>query len=431
VTATSLAGVSTQQTYDGFGDPAGVTAAFETESLLTLQYTRDALGRITGKTEMIGGSTAPTTYAYDAAGRLSRVERGGEATTYTYDVNGNRLTRTDAAGELSASYDAQDRLTTYGPATYTYTPVGDLRTKTVGSATTTYAYDELGNLLSVALPNGTDVEYLVDGQDRRIGKRVDGTLVQGFIYGDQLRVVAELEGDNEVASRFVYADGENVPAYMVKDGVTYRIVTDALGSVRLVVNAATGAVAQRLDYDEFGQVLVDTSPGFQPFGFAGGLYDRHTSLTHFGARDYDAETGRWTGKDPLGFEAGDPNLYAYVGSDPVNFTDPSGEEPTALAIALYKASLIAPPVAIGVVAGLIISGIASRIILSRHAEGIRLDALARLKELRRLHQELDCGNKSCSEACLAIEKELIEKDELARQAGIREFGSVPGGIHGG
>jgi uncharacterized protein RhaS with RHS repeats len=45
---------------------------------------------------------------------------------------------------------------------------------------------------------------------------------------------------------------------------------------------------------------------------------------HFGARDYDAETGRWTAKDPILFEAGQPNLYEYVRSDPINFTDPDG-----------------------------------------------------------------------------------------------------------
>jgi RHS repeat-associated protein len=78
-----------------------------------------------------------------------------------------------------------------------------------------------------------------------------------------------------------------------------------------------------MDYDGFGQVLVDTSPGFQPFGFAGGLYDRDTGLVRFGARDYDAQTGRWTNKDPIRF-AGGLNLYAYCANDPVSMKDPSG-----------------------------------------------------------------------------------------------------------
>jgi RHS repeat-associated protein len=81
-----------------------------------------------------------------------------------------------------------------------------------------------------------------------------------------------------------------------------------------------------MDYDEFGNVLLDTNPGFQPFGFAGGLYDRDTKFVRFSARDYDAETGRWTVKDPIGFAGGDDNLYGYSGNDPVNQKDPNGLE---------------------------------------------------------------------------------------------------------
>jgi RHS repeat-associated protein len=102
-----------------------------------------------------------------------------------------------------------------------------------------------------------------------------------------------------------------------------------LGSVRLVVNAATGAVAQRLDYDEFGKVTQDTSPGFQPFGFAGGLYDNQTGLVRFGARDYHAETGRWTAKDPILFAGRDTNLYGYANNDPIDAIDYSGANPVS------------------------------------------------------------------------------------------------------
>jgi RHS repeat-associated protein len=111
---------------------------------------------------------------------------------------------------------------------------------------------------------------------------------------------------------------------MIRGGQTFRFIKDHLGSVRLVVNAATGDIAQRLDFDAWGRVLTDTAPGFQPFGFAGGHYDADTSLVRFGARDYDAETGRWTAKDPLGLGGGDTNLYAYAGGDPVNVVDPAG-----------------------------------------------------------------------------------------------------------
>ncbi len=193
-----------------------------------------------------------------------------------------------------------------------------------GAKQSFYNYDVLGNLLSATLPDGTLIEYVIDGQNRRIGKKINGVLVQGFLYENQLRPVAELDGTGAVVSRFVYGSKANVPDYMVKGGVTYRIISDHLGSPRLVVDTATGTVVQQMDYDEFGNVTLDTNPGFQPFGFAGGLYDQHTKLTRFGARDYDAETGRWTAKDPILFKAGDTNLYGYVLNDPLNFIDSWG-----------------------------------------------------------------------------------------------------------
>jgi RHS repeat-associated protein len=116
----------------------------------------------------------------------------------------------------------------------------------------------------------------------------------------------------------------NVPEYMGKGGSTYRILTDHLGSVRLVVDASTGAVAQRIDYDAWGIPTFTGPADFQPFGFAGGLYDPDTGLVRFGARDYDARTGRWTSKDPIGFFARDTNLLAYSASDPINFSDVEG-----------------------------------------------------------------------------------------------------------
>jgi len=228
-----------------------------------------------------------------------------------------------------ATYDDQDRLLTYGGTTYTYTANGELATTTSGGRVTSYSYDVLGNLLSVALPGGTQIAYVIDGQNRRIGKKVGGTLVQGFLYQNPLQPSVELDGSNNIVSRFVYGSRANAPEYMLKAGVTYRIISDHLGSPRFVVDVSTGAIAQRMDYDEFGNVLVDTNPGFQPFGFAGGLYDQDTQLTRFGARDYDAALGRWTSKDPVLFDptlvaSGDTNLYMYVLNDPINQSDPNG-----------------------------------------------------------------------------------------------------------
>jgi RHS repeat-associated protein len=135
--------------------------------------------------------------------------------------------------------------------------------------------------------------------------------------------VAELTPSGSIRTLFVYGTRPHVPDLMLRDGETYRLLTDARGSVRLVVNVTTGEIAQRLTYDPWGRVLEDTTPAFQPFAFAGGLYDPLTGLVRFGARDYDPELGRWTATDPILF-AGGLNHYAYVGNDPVGYVDPSG-----------------------------------------------------------------------------------------------------------
>jgi RHS repeat-associated protein len=333
VTGTTLGVVTDTRAYNAFGElrlhqvVANGTERFRV--VIPDPAGRDALGRIVETQEWLDGVAQPVrTYEYDPAGRLWRVRENGTLTAeYTYDANGNRLTAPNLVGP--AGYDAQDRLTAYGALAYTYTPNGELATKAGGGQVTTYGYDALGNLRTVGLPTGATLEYLIDGQNRRVGKLRDGVLEQAWLWEDQLRVAAELDGAGNVVSRFVYGTRVNVPEYLVRhpgtaQEATYRLVTDHLGSPRLVINTDTGAVAQRLDYDEFGRVLLDTNPGFQPFGFAGGLYDRDTGFVRFGARDYDPATGRWTAKDPIRFAGGDANLYGYSLGDPINGVDPLG-----------------------------------------------------------------------------------------------------------
>ncbi len=90
------------------------------------------------------------------------------------------------------------------------------------------------------------------------------------------------------------------------------------------MNVATGEIKQQINYDEFGNVLLNTNEDFQPFAYAGGVADTQTKLVRFGARDYDSFTGRWTTKDPIGFNAGVSNFYEYVLNDPINYIDIDG-----------------------------------------------------------------------------------------------------------
>lgn len=327
-TGATLASTTDSISYSTYGERSSYAAQFNSNLLYGATYTRDKVGRISGLTETIGGATTSYSYSFDKAGRLTGVKKGTTSvSTYGYDLSSNRTSAKTPAGTVAGIYDAQDRLVTYGTASYTYGANGELATKTVGSQITSHQYDALGNLEAVTLPNGTAISYVVDAESNRVGKKVNGVITAGYLY-DGADLVAQLDPNNQVVGQFVYGRHSGAPEYMIAGGLTYRIFSDHLGSPRLVVNSSTGAIAQRMDYDEFGNVVNDTNPGFQPFGFAGGLYDTDTKLVRFAARDYDASTGRWTAKDPIRFDGGDTNLYGYVLNDPINMVDPSGLEGT-------------------------------------------------------------------------------------------------------
>ena len=105
---------------------------------------------------------------------------------------------------------------------------------------------------------GRLISYDRDALNRVTANRVNGAVTQGWIYKDGLKPVAETDAAGSIVSLFVYGTGALSPDYMVKDGVVYRLIRDFAGSVRLVVNADTGAVAQRaaqrLDYDAFAEL---------------------------------------------------------------------------------------------------------------------------------------------------------------------------------
>jgi RHS repeat-associated protein len=341
LTGTNSGLISDQYAYNAFAETQAYRARINNADAFVAVYVRDKLGRITRKTETVGAATDVYDYRYDLAGRLDTVTRNGtQLVDYSYDGNSNRtsavyadthLPATGCAAGLSdvlGTVDMQDRLLRYGHCTYAYTANGELTGKTNSQTgqTTQYNYDVFGNLRQATLPDGRVLSYTIDGLSRRIGKSVNGAPVQGFVYLNQLEPIAELDGAGNIVSAFLYAERGHVPSLMLKGGNSYRIVADHLGSVRLVIDVATGDIAQRLDYDAFGNVIEDTNPGFQPFGYAGGIYDRDLELVRFGARDYDPETGRWLSKDASGFTPGEFNLSQYVGADPINFADLDGRQ---------------------------------------------------------------------------------------------------------
>jgi len=328
VSSATLGAAQTTREYDAQGRPSRIATSVSGSPVLDLRYGYDQRGRITSvKETRAGGQPVQTTYTYDSVGRVATVSVDGTRVELdAYDAAGNRVAVETPAGKVAASYDDRDRLQSWGESKYTFRADGQLASLTAGKATTSYTFDDFGALQAATLSDGRKVEYVVDAAGNRIAKKVDGTLVDGYLYGPDGRLAAQLDGTGAVTASFGYDDSGRLT--LVQRGSTnYQVVTDHLGSPRLVIDAASGKVAEAITYDAWGNITSDTKPGFIPIGFAGGLRDMDTGLTLFGAREYDPRIGRWTGPDPIRYAGGDPILYRYVAGDPVNGTDPTGLSP--------------------------------------------------------------------------------------------------------
>ena len=244
------------------------------------------------------------------------------ATNVAYDAVGNRTT----GGSV---VNAGNQLTADANFAYQYDDHGNLTRKTLLATGnyTQYTYDAENCLTKVeefAAGNPTAIttsSYRYDGLGRRIEKVANGQ-TKRYIY-DGEDILLEYDGSNVLQARYTHGPGIDEPIAVTKGASTFFYHQDGLGTVTDLTDAS-GATVKSYAYDAFGNIASDTNPGFQPFVFAGGLYDQHTGLTRFGARDYDAQVGRWTAKDPIQFRGKSSNLYGYVLNDPIDFQDPSG-----------------------------------------------------------------------------------------------------------
>jgi RHS repeat-associated protein len=223
----------------------------------------------------------------------------------------------------SLTYSDEDHLLTAGTTTYQYNVDGFLTKKTRGTDISTYDYSSRGELQSIIIPDGRFIAYIHDPLGRRIAKKINGVIVEKYLWQGLTRLLAVYDGNDNIIMRFDYADGR-MPVAMTSSNNAYYLDYDQVGSLRIVADAL-GNVVKRIDYDSFGNMVNDTNPSFQtPFGFGGGLHDPDTGLVRFGFRDYDPDVGRWTAKDPILFAGGDIDLYGYCLNDPVNLVDPDG-----------------------------------------------------------------------------------------------------------
>jgi RHS repeat-associated protein len=305
--------------HDALGRLASTTLDAGDRRLWSLALERDALGRIaTLRDSRLPG---PVAYTYDAAGRLTGAHGGLDDVELVLDAAGNPTSITRHGETVATELAVGDRLVALGATRVVHGGGGMV--DGVGP----HAVGRRGDGRVVA----------VDGPGGRTTLRRDarGAIVAVALAGDdrgETRLVAgrharpEVVVDEHGEAMLLLAGvtGSASPVLAVGADRSYLLVSDHVGSLRLVVDTATGEVVEARDYDAWGRRIRHEGHSHVPYGWAGGVDDPANDLVHFPARTYSPELMRWLGRDPLLFLGGSANLWSYADGDPVNRRDPSG-----------------------------------------------------------------------------------------------------------
>jgi RHS repeat-associated protein len=225
------------------------------------------------------------------------------------------------AGWVTDTLDSR-RVLSDGKYQYQYDDEGNLTRKTeiATGSITNYEWD-YRNRLTRVVSGGQIIEYLYDAEDRRVGKKINGVVTQKYVYdGADIALVVDAAG--VLVERYLYGAGVDNVLSRESGGAVVWSLADKQGSVVDLVDEH-GVVLNHFVYDGFGSRTGVTGVDFR-FGYTGRELDGETGLYYYRARYYDPSLGRFISEDPVGFGAGDTNLYRYVNNSPTNFTDPTG-----------------------------------------------------------------------------------------------------------
>lgn len=355
-------------TYDAGGNVltrktrAGDTIAFAYDTLNRLvtktppspatvvSYAYDLSGRLTGVSDTSaaiamalppGGTPVSyaTSTAYDALNRPTNVSWSPASTaaapsssssvsfSHAYNKANQRIGQSVSdtswigyppatASTVNYTANALNQYTAVSAATPTYDNNGNL----TSDGTFTLGYDAENRLVS-ASGGGNTASYTFDAQDRRKSKTVNGATTN-FVTTADNREVLEYDGASGAILRwFAYGLGANDVLNQINVAAATRstLLPDIQGSVIASVDSAT-ATLTKIGYLPYGRSGT-TAP--TSFGYTGQRYDAESGLYYYRARHYSPALGRFLQPDPIGTSGG-INLYAYVGNDPLNLIDPSG-----------------------------------------------------------------------------------------------------------
>ena len=321
----------------------------------TSTYTYDTLNRLTALDHKHGiTDIANYDFTYDAMNRMTQFSGPDGTSDITYDKESqvtasNHSYQTDESNTYDAtgnrtngSYTvaSNNRMTSDGTYDYTYDDEGNriTRTKISDDSMTEYSWDHRNRLTKVveratgsggAITKQTDYKY--DVFNRRISKSYDAdgagggsAAVSRYVY-DGHNIVLQFDGSNTLTHRYLH--GPSIDQILADENSSNAILwplADHQGTIRDLINNS-GAVQNHLKYDTFGKVAAESNAAVDHlFAYTGRERDEETGLQYHRARYYDPAVGRWISEDPIGFYAGDTNLYRYVTNDTPNRSDPTG-----------------------------------------------------------------------------------------------------------
>lgn len=289
-------------------------------------YGYDDLGR---RTSLTRGNGTSTNYSYDNASRLNSLalDLSGTSNDVTFGFSyspANQIVATTRSNDVYAWAGAADRndgssinglnqATTVGAGSLSYDSKGNLSS----TGTTTFSYTS-ENRLSAA---NTGVSLYYDALGRL--SEYDTSVSTRFVY-DGAQMVAEINNPSgAVTKRFVFGPGGDEPLVEYDaSGSNYTrawLHADERGSI--IAQTDDSGVATALNsYDEYGVPGVGNAGRFQ---YTGQAWLPTLGLYYYKARMYSSRLGRFLQTDPIGYGNG-ANWYNYVGSDPVNASDPNG-----------------------------------------------------------------------------------------------------------